>query len=313
MKSYDHKIRDKFWRDKWDAEKLFNTPKIPGDKKVYVLDMFPYPSGEGLHVGHPKGYIATDIYSRYKRMNGYDVLHPMGWDAFGLPAEQFALKNKIHPKLSVEKNISNFKNQLSHLGLDYDWSREINTTDPNFYKWTQWIFTKLYEKGLAYESNEPINWCPSCKTGLANEDVNGNTCERCDSVVEKKPIRQWVLKITDYADRMVKDLDLLDWPEGIKTAQKNWIGRNDGTLFDFELIEENGCPTSIKVFTTRADTIYGATFVAISSSLALKWINNGWKTTDDILKFATNLYNDSINNDYKVTKEKKVSFLEFTL
>ena len=205
-------------------------------KKIYVLDMFPYPSGEGLHVGHPKGYIATDIYSRYKNMQGYEVIHPMGWDAFGLPAEQYAIKNKIHPKVAVEKNIANFKAQLENINFDYDWQREINTTDPKFYKWTQWIFKQLYKKGLAYESFEPINWCPSCKTGLANEDLEGNACARCDTTVEKKPLRQWNLAITKYADRLIDDLDtLVDWPEHVKTAQLNWIGRSEGSELEFKV------------------------------------------------------------------------------
>jgi leucyl-tRNA synthetase len=173
MKLYDHKNNDAKWQKKWEEEQIYKSPVKPNGKKSYILDMFPYPSGEGLHVGHPKGYIATDIYSRFKRMNGFDVLHPMGWDAFGLPAEQYAIKNKIHPKVAVEKNVAMFKQQLSHLGLSYDWSREIDTTDPNFYKWTQWCFVKMFEKGLAFESYEPINWCPKCKTGLANEDLEG--------------------------------------------------------------------------------------------------------------------------------------------
>ena len=306
MKLYNYKKFDAYWQKKWEEDNLYETPKLPGEKKVYVLDMFPYPSGEGLHVGHPKGYIATDIYSRFKRMSGYDVLHPMGWDAFGLPAEQFALKHKVQPRVAVEKNIANFKQQLSHLGLDYDWKREINTTDPEFYKWTQWIFTKLYEKGLAYESNEPINWCPTCKTGLANEDLNGNLCERCDSVVEKKPLRQWVLKITDYADRMIKDLDNLAWPEGIKTAQKNWIGRSEGAEFDFKL--DDGVH-SIKVFTTRADTLFGATFVAISAELASGWFGQGIIGGDEVKKYIVDTLEDAKKeNDYSVVQEKTGTF-----
>ncbi len=309
MKLYDYKKFDAYWQEKWKENKIYETPKLPHNKKIYVLDMFPYPSGEGLHVGHPKGYIATDIYSRFKRMNGFDVLHPMGWDAFGLPAEQFAIKNKMHPRMSVEQNISNFKKQLSHLGLDYDWSREINTTDPKFYKWTQWIFTKLYEKGLAYESNAPINWCPTCKTGLANEDVNADgTCERCDTKVEKKPIRQWVLKITDYADRMLKDLDLLQWPEGVKLAQKNWIGRSEGAEFDFKLTDvkdHTDGQMSVKIFTTRADTLYGATFVAISAETAKIWFDAGWETIDGVKEYVLNtLEEQKKENDYSVVPEK---------
>lgn len=308
MKLYDHKTNDVKWQKKWEEGKIYETPRMPGDKKAYILDMFPYPSGEGLHVGHPKGYIATDIYSRFKRMNGFDVLHPMGWDAFGLPAEQYALKNKVHPRVAVEKNVANFKQQLSHIGCDYDWKREINTTDPAFYKWTQWIFTKLYEKGLAYESNEPINWCPSCKTGLANEDLNGNLCERCDSVVEKKPLRQWVLKITDYADRLISDLDGLNWPEGVKTAQKNWIGRSEGAEFDFKLTDVKDHvdgQMSVKVFTTRADTLFGATFVAISAEMAKTWLDAGWETNPEVaLYVVATLEEQKKENDYSVIPEK---------
>jgi leucyl-tRNA synthetase len=308
MKLYDHKTNDTKWQKKWEEEKLYETPRIPGDKKAYILDMFPYPSGEGLHVGHPKGYIATDIYSRFKRMNGFDVLHPMGWDAFGLPAEQFALKNKVNPNISTAKNVARYKEQLEKLGVDYDWKREINTTDPEFYKWTQWIFTKLYEKGLAYESNEPINWCPSCKTGLANEDLDGDKCERCDSVVEKKPLRQWVLKITDYADRMLADLDTLNWPEGVKTAQKNWIGRSEGAEFEFKLTDvkdHKDGQMSVKVFTTRADTLFGATFVAISAEMAKTWLDAGWETFPDVAPYvAKTLEDQKKENDYSVIPEK---------
>ncbi len=227
MKVYNHSKIEKKWQDEWESNKTYQTSEDFSLPKQYILDMFPYPSGEGLHVGHPRGYIATDVYSRMKRMQGYNVLHPMGWDAFGLPAENFAIKNKVHPRVAVEKNIARFKEQLSVIGFDYDWSREINTTDPEYYKWTQWIFLKMFEKGLAYESFEPINWCPVDKTGLANEDVEEDgTCERCGAKVEQRPMRQWVLKITDYADRMLADLSMLpNWPEGVKEAQKNWIGK----------------------------------------------------------------------------------------
>lgn len=261
-KKFDHQEIEKKWQDKWSQNDLYKTDGDSTKEKVYVLDMFPYPSGEGLHVGHPKGYIATDIYSRFKKMNGFEVLHPMGWDAFGLPAENFAIKHKVHPRVAVEKNITNFKQQLAHLGFNYDWSREINTTDPEYYKWTQWIFLKLLEKGLAYESHEPINWCPGCQTGLANEDLESDgTCERCGSVVEKKPMRQWVLKITDYADRMLEDLNVLTaWPEHIKEAQRNWIGRSEGAEIDFKL----NSGESVTVFTTRPDTLFGATYLVVA-------------------------------------------------
>ena len=222
---YDPKKIEKKWQETWEKEGVYDTQDTTSAlPKKYVLDMYPYPSGEGLHVGHPKGYIATDVYSRMSRMQGFNVLHPMGFDAFGLPAEQFAIKNKIHPRVAVEKNIARYKEQLKMIGLDYDWLREVNTTDPEYYKWTQWAFLKMFEAGLVYESHEPINWCPSCQTGLANEDLEDGKCERCGSVVEQKPIRQWVIKITKYKDRLVKDLDTLDkWPQSVKTSQKNWL------------------------------------------------------------------------------------------
>lgn len=227
MKDYDHKKIEKKWQKEWDKKKVYKTSDISKKKKMYILDMFPYPSGEGLHVGHPRGYIATDVYSRMKRMQGFNVLHPMGWDAFGLPAEQYAIKNKVHPEVAVKKNVKRYKEQLSILGPDYDWSREVNTTDPEYYKWTQWIFLQLYKKGLAYESYEPINWCPVDKTGLANEDVEDGRCERCGALVEKRPMRQWVLAITKYADRLIDDLESLDWPNSVKESQRNWIGREE--------------------------------------------------------------------------------------
>ena len=196
---YNHKKIDKKWQEKWEKDEIYKTGEGADKPKYYILDMFPYPSGAGLHVGHPKGFMATDIMARMKMLQGYNVLHPMGWDAFGLPAENYAIKNKLHPRISTDKNVEVFKKQLKKRGLTYDWSREINTTDPKFYKWTQWAFLKMFEKGLAFESNEPVNWCPSCKTVLANEDLENGRCERCDSEIEQKPIRQWVLRITNYA------------------------------------------------------------------------------------------------------------------
>ncbi len=265
-KKFDHTAIEKKWQHAWEAQGIYTTDGDSAKPKCYVLDMFPYPSGEGLHVGHPKGYIATDVYSRFKKMNGFEVLHPMGWDAFGLPAENFAIKNKIHPRVAVEKNIANFKTQLAELGFNYDWSREINTTDPGFYKWTQWIFLRLLEKGLAYQSHEPINWCPGCQTGLANEDLESDgTCERCGSTVEKRPMRQWVLKITAYADRMLRDLDLLSWPEHIKEAQRNWIGKSEGAELTFSLTTGD----QVSVFTTRPDTFFGATYLVLAPEHAL--------------------------------------------
>ena len=234
-KIYDHKKIELKWQKTWKDSGLYVTSDNSKKPKAYVLDMFPYPSGEGLHVGHPKGYVASDIYARFKRMNGFNVLHPMGWDAFGLPAENYAIKNKVNPAVSTKKNIANFRRQIDRLGFSYDWSREINTTDPEYYKWTQWIFLQLLKKGLAYQSFEAINWCPSCQTGLANEDLEGNKCERCGSVVEKRPMRQWVLKITDYADRLLLGLNDLPWPESVKESQRHWIGRSEGALIKFPL------------------------------------------------------------------------------
>ncbi|MDE1974964.1 MAG: leucine--tRNA ligase [Patescibacteria group bacterium] len=271
--SYDPSKIEKKWQKKWASSKVYKSQerKVQGanGSKYYVLDMFPYPSGEGLHVGHPKGYIATDIVSRMHRMQGKNVLHPMGFDAFGLPAENYAIKMKMDPAVAMKKNVARFKKQLEIIGLDYDWSREVNTTDPAYYKWTQWAFLQMYKKGLAYESNEPVNWCPKDKTVLANEDVENGLCERCGTPVEKKPMRQWVLKITDYADRLLADLDatdgsskpLLDWPESIKEAQRNWIGRSEGAEIDFKIKDSDKV---IKVFTTRPDTLFGVTYLVLA-------------------------------------------------
>jgi len=258
---YSPKEIESKWRSAWREENLYKTKDYFSREKYYVLDMFPYPSGEGLHVGHPKGYIATDIMARQKMMEGKNVLHPMGWDAFGLPAENYAIKNKIHPEVAVSKNIIRFKEQLEKIGFTYDWSREVRTTDPAYYKWTQWTFIQMFKRGLAYESYEPINWCPSCKTGLANEDLEDGHCERCGTLVEKKPMRQWVLKITDYAERLLDGLAKLDWPESIKESQRNWIGRSVGAEFDFSIVESR---EKIKVFTTRPDTLFGVTYVVLA-------------------------------------------------
>jgi leucyl-tRNA synthetase len=305
MASYNHNDIEKKWQKKWEENNL-NTTGETKDKKFYILDMFPYPSGEGLHVGHPKGYIATDVYSRMKKMQGYDVLHPMGFDAFGLPAEQFALKNKVNPNISTAKNVARYKEQLRMLGLNYDWDREINTTDPKFYKWTQWMWKQMYKKGLAYESCDPINWCPSCKTGLANEDLENGLCERCDSVVEKKPLRQWTIRITDYADRMLADLDKLNWEPYIKELQKNWIGKSEGSEITFAL-KNFSQEESLTVFTTRADTLYGATFIAISTELAEKWIAQGWNAGESILTTIAEIKEEAKKQDFsfKEVLEKK--------
>ncbi|MFA5841669.1 MAG: class I tRNA ligase family protein [Candidatus Paceibacterota bacterium] len=262
MKGYDHRKIEKKWQDKWLREKIYLTDEGDKKPKSFVLDMFPYPSGEGLHVGHVRVYTASDVYSRMKRMRGYRVLHPTGWDAFGLPTENYAIKNKMPPQKVTKENTDTFRRQMKLLGLSYDWEREINTTDPSFYKWTQWIFLQLLKKGLAYESYEPILWCPSCKTGLANEDLDGNECERCGTVVEKRPMRQWVLKITDYADRLIDDLDLLsEWPLAFREAQRNWIGRSEGAVIKFPI---SNSQFPIEVFTTRPDTLFGATYMVLA-------------------------------------------------
>lgn len=267
MSEYKHLEVEKKWQKYWQDNSIYKTGDTK-DKKFYILDMFPYPSGEGLHVGHPKGYIATDVYSRMKRMQGYDVLHPMGFDAFGLPAEQYAIKNKVNPNISTAKNVARYKEQLQMLGLNYDWEREINTTDPKFYKWTQWMWKQMWKKGLAYESYDPINWCPSCKTGLANEDLENGLCERCGSQVEKKPLRQWTIRITDYADRLLADLDRLDWEPHIKELQRNWIGKSEGSEINFTL-EAKNVNEVFTVFTTRADTLFGCTYTVLAPEHSL--------------------------------------------
>ena len=261
MKKYIPKEIEKKWQAKWEKEGLYRAPDESKKPKYYCLDMFPYPSGDGLHVGHFKGYCATDVISRYLRMKGYNVLHPMGWDAFGLPAENYAIKTGVHPRITTQKAIEKIKKQMQKAGFSYDWSREINTTDPAYYRWTQWIFLKLFEKGLAYEVEAPINWCPSCKTGLANEEVVAGKCERCETKVTKKNLRQWALKITKYADRLLEDLKDLDWPEFIKLMQENWISRSEGVEVDFKV---KSYKDSLRVFTTRPDTLFGATFMVLA-------------------------------------------------
>ncbi|EGQ3910381.1 leucine--tRNA ligase [Staphylococcus pseudintermedius] len=259
--SYNHQEVEKKWQTYWLENKTFKTEDNIGQKKFYALDMFPYPSGAGLHVGHPEGYTATDILSRYKRMQGYNVLHPMGWDAFGLPAEQYALDTGNDPAEFTKRNIQTFKRQIQELGFSYDWDREVSTTDPEYYKWTQWIFIQLYKKGLAYIDEIPVNWCEALGTVLSNEEVVDGVSERGGYPVVRRPMKQWVLKITEYADRLLEDLDTLDWPESIKDMQRNWIGRSEGAKVNFKVENIN---TPIEVFTTRPDTIYGATFLVLS-------------------------------------------------
>lgn len=291
MPKYQAKAVEEKWQKRWTEQSIYKVDAADLSKpKYYILDMFPYPSGTGLHVGHPKGYIATDVFARMKRMQGFNVLHPMGFDAFGLPAENFAIKNKVHPRISTEQNIRHYIEQLKVIGFNYDWDRMIDTTDPEYYRWTQWIFLKLFEKGLAYESYEPINWCPVDKTGLANEDLEDGKCERCGTPVEKKPMRQWVLRITDYADRLLDDLDKLPhWEESIKEMQRNWIGRSEGCEVNFRI---EGDTELIKVFTTRVDTIFGCTYVVLAPEnplvMMLKKKISNWNQVFDYLEAVKN-------------------------
>ena len=264
MAKYPFETIEPKWQKYWEQDKTFKAaedPSFPKDKRCYVLDMFPYPSAQGLHVGHPEGYTATDIYCRYLRMNGYNVLHPMGFDSFGLPAENYAIKMGVHPAKITSENIEHFRKQIKALGFSYDWDREVATSDENYYKWTQWIFLKLFEKGLAYEAESPINWCPSCKTGLANEEVVDGLCERCKTKVVRKRIRQWILKITAYAERLLNDLEGLDWPEPVKQMQRNWIGRSEGANVTFKI---DGHDETLEIYTTRPDTLFGATYMVLS-------------------------------------------------
>lgn len=263
--SYDFKSIEKKWQKNWSEQPIFKTKPTDDQKKYYCLDMFPYPSGSGLHVGHWRGYVLSDAYARMKALEGFNVLHPMGWDAFGLPAENDAIKKGIHPKVSTANNIANFKKQLKETGCLYDWDKEINTTDPDYYKWTQWIFIQMFKAGLAYQAELPINWCPSCLTGLANEEVVQGKCERCGSPVDQKKIRQWVLKITDYAEKLLNGLDkLTNWPEKVKLMQRNWIGKSEGAKIIFQTKDTNNNDRSVIVYTTCPETIYGATFLVLA-------------------------------------------------
>ncbi|NHM33115.1 leucine--tRNA ligase [Neobacillus terrae] len=264
--NFQHQKIEKKWQKYWEQNKIFKTTEDSGKEKFYALDMFPYPSGAGLHVGHPEGYTATDILSRFKRMQGYNVLHPMGWDAFGLPAEQYALDTGNDPAEFTKKNIDTFRRQIKSLGFSYDWDREISTTDPEYYKWTQWIFLKLYEKGLAYVDEVAVNWCPALGTVLANEEVIDGKSERGGHPVERRPMKQWVLRITEYADRLLEDLNELDWPESLKDMQRNWIGRSEGAEVTFAI---DGHDESFTVFTTRPDTLFGATYAVLAPEHSL--------------------------------------------
>lgn len=261
MAKYEHTSVEKKWQKIWEETKPYKAEVDPDKTKYYILDMFPYPSGAGLHVGHVVGYTATDIMSRYKRQRGFNVLHPMGWDSFGLPAEQYAIRSGTHPAITTEKNINTYRRQLKSLGLSYDWDREFATSDPSYYKWTQWIFTKLYENGLAYEADMLVNWCPALGTVLANEEIENGKSKEGGHAVERRPLRQWVLKITAYAERLLQDLDLLDWPESLKQMQINWIGKSQGAYIDFR---EMGTGEPIRVFTTCPETLFGVTFIVLA-------------------------------------------------
>lgn len=297
---YNFKEIEKRWQDYWEKNNSYKTEENSLNPKFYILDMFPYPSGEGLHVGHLKGYVATDIVARVKRAQGFNVLHPMGWDAFGLPAENYAIKTGIHPEITTKKNIDNIKRQMKMVGLSYDWTREINTTDPEYYKWTQWIFLKLFENGLAYKKLLPINWCPSCKTGLANEEVIDGKCERCGTETTKKDIEQWVLKITDYADKLLEGLKDIDWPEKIKEMQRNWIGRSEGWEIKFSIkdyIKE------VQVFTTRIDTLFGCTYLVFAPEHPL--INElNIENKEEVLKYIEKAKNKSERERISEIKDK---------
>lgn len=299
---YNHREVEQKWQAVWDEEKAFQTSNDYSRPKYYALVEFPYPSGQGLHVGHPRPYTALDIVARKRRMQGYNVLYPMGWDAFGLPTENYAIKNHIHPKIVTRNNVERFKNQLHSLGYSFDWDREINTTDPNYYKWTQWIFLKLFKAGLAYKSEMPINWCTSCKVGLANEEVVNGVCERCGSEVVRKVKSQWMLKITEYADKLIQGLDTVDYIERVKVSQKNWIGKSEGAEVDFSI---KGKEDKLRVYTTRPDTLFGATYMVVSPEHPIiDKYKNEIKNWDEILKYRAQAARKSDFERTELAKDK---------
>ena len=304
--AYNHKNIEKKWQDYWEANKVFKTTDHSDKPKYYVLDMYPYPSGAGLHVGHPLGYIATDIIARFKRHKGFNVLHPMGWDAFGLPAEQYAIKTGTHPSKTTRENVKNFKRQIKMLGFSYDWDREINTTDPEYYKWTQWIFIQLYNKGLAYEAKVPVNWCPELKAVLANEEVVDGKSDIGGHPVLRVPMRQWMLKITDYAESLLEGLDDLDWPHSVKELQRNWIGRSEGANINFEV---PSISEKLTVFTTRHDTLFGATYMVMAPEhpLVKKIVSNEQK--EAVKKYIDEAAKKSDLDRTELNKEKTGVFL----
>lgn len=293
--SYNHLDIEKRWQEEWDKQNCFKAIKDSSKPKYYVLDMFPYPSSSGLHVGHPEGYTATDIVSRYKRSKGFNVLHPMGWDAFGLPAEQYAIQTGVHPEITTKKAIDNFRRQLKAFGFSYDWSREISTCDPKYYKWTQFIFTKLYEKGLAYQKEVPVNWCPALKTVLANEEVVDGKSERGGHPVFRVPMKQWMLKITAYAEKLLEGLDKVDWPDRTKEGQRYWIGKSEGANVQFSI---DGAKDKLEIFTTRPDTIFGATFMVIAPEHALVD-----QITSDAQKAEVKAYQDKAARKSEVERQ----------
>ncbi len=299
---YNHKEVERKWQAIWDEEKAFATSNDYSKPKYYALVEFPYPSGQGLHVGHPRPYTAMDIVARKRRMQGYNVLYPMGWDAFGLPTENYAIKNHIHPKIVTKNNVQRFKSQLHSLGYSFDWDREVNTTDPNYYKWTQWIFLKLFKAGLAYKAEMPINWCTSCKVGLANEEVVNGVCERCGSEVVRKVKSQWMLKITAYADKLIRDLDTVDYVERVKVSQKNWIGKSQGAEVDFAI---TGKEDKLRIYTTRPDTLFGATYMVVSPEHPLIDKYQGEiKNWDDVVAYREMASKKSDFERTELAKEK---------
>jgi len=305
-RKYDHLAIEPKWQQYWDKNKTFKVELDPQKPKYYILDMFPYPSGEGLHVGHPLGYTATDILARYKRMQGFNVLHPMGWDAFGLPAEQYAIETGTHPTDTTKKNVKRFKSQIKSLGFSYDWDREINTTDPKYYKWTQWIFLQLYKRGLAYQGEVPVNWCPELGTVLANEEVIDGKSERGGHPVIRKPMRQWVFRITEYAESLLAGLDDVDWPESVKNLQRNWIGRSDGSNVEFEIPSIN---ETIRVFTTRPDTLFGATYMVLAPEHPLVEKLTNDKAQEAITNYVKSAAGKSDLDRGELNKEKTGVFL----
>ena len=305
-RKYDHLAIEPKWQQYWDENKTFKVELDPKKPKYYILDMFPYPSGDGLHVGHPLGYTATDILARYKRMQGFNVLHPMGWDAFGLPAEQYAVETGTHPTDTTKKNVKRFKSQIKSLGFSYDWDREINTTDPKYYKWTQWIFLQLYKRGLAYQGEVPVNWCPELGTVLANEEVIDGKSERGGHPVIRKPMRQWVFRITEYAESLLAGLDDVDWPESVKNLQRNWIGRSDGVNVDFEIPSIN---ETIRVFTTRPDTLFGATYMVLAPEHPLVKKLTDDKARETIANYVKSAAGKSDLDRGELNKEKTGVFV----